>query len=442
MERPPAYEDDWPRPDPPSDAQHSSERTPELSAEPGPGESGEYEEEWEDWDDWDDPEDREDRDDPEDRSDTAFARAPRARARPRRPPPRGRNGRPPRNVQRSRRLTLLIALVLLVVVIAWVVGSSTSSSAKRATDPKAASARSSSTSDPASSSQVVDVDGGIELDPSYFETGSCVAFAPTSGDRHQTVFVDAGHGGIDPGAVGTTETGKTIYEADQTLPVELDISRLLRAQGYRVVVSRTGPTTVIRPQPGDVTGGEFTLKGDLLDVAARDVCANMAKANLLVGIYFDAGTSPTDAGSIAAYDATRPFSADNLKFATLLQDDVLVHLNSHGWNVPNDGVQSDVTLGGPPLTTNAASYSHLVLLGPADPGYFTTPSKMPGALIEPLFITDPYEGSIAASTAGHQAIADGMAQAVEQYLQESTSTSKPVSTASHATKPVASKKSG
>jgi len=45
---------------------------------------------------------------------------------------------------------------------------------------------------------------------------------------------------------------------------------------------------------------------------------------------------------------------------------------------------------------------------------------MPGALIEPLFITDPYEGTIAASNAGHQAIATGMAQAVEQYLQETT----------------------
>jgi N-acetylmuramoyl-L-alanine amidase len=41
---------------------------------------------------------------------------------------------------------------------------------------------------------------------------------------------------------------------------------------------------------------------------------------------------------------------------------------------------------------------------------------MPGALIEPLFITDPFEGSIAVSAAGRTAIALGTAQAVEQYF--------------------------
>jgi N-acetylmuramoyl-L-alanine amidase len=41
---------------------------------------------------------------------------------------------------------------------------------------------------------------------------------------------------------------------------------------------------------------------------------------------------------------------------------------------------------------------------------------MPGALIEPLFITDPFEGSIAASSLGQHVIAAGLAKAVEQYF--------------------------
>jgi N-acetylmuramoyl-L-alanine amidase len=36
--------------------------------------------------------------------------------------------------------------------------------------------------------------------------------------------------------------------------------------------------------------------------------------------------------------------------------------------------------------------------------------------IEPLFITDPFEGSIAASDRGQQVIAAGPAHAVEQYF--------------------------
>ena len=41
---------------------------------------------------------------------------------------------------------------------------------------------------------------------------------------------------------------------------------------------------------------------------------------------------------------------------------------------------------------------------------------MPGALIEPLFITDPFEGSIADSETGQHVIAGGLARAVEQYF--------------------------
>jgi N-acetylmuramoyl-L-alanine amidase len=266
---------------------------------------------------------------------------------------------------------------------------------------------------------------GTALDPSMFTPGSCVAFSPTSGDRHQTVFIDAGHGGVDPGALGVTESGAAIHEADETLPVELDAASLLRAQGYRVVVSRTRASTVLRPDNGDVATGIFTLQGEHADVAARDVCANLAKATILLGIYFDAGTSPTNAGSVAGYDAVRPFAADNQRLATLLQTDVLAHLNAHGWTIPDDGVLPDTTLGGPAYTTAAASYDHLLLLGPADPGWFTTPSQMPGALIEPLFITDPFEGTIAATPGGQRAIAQGMAQAAEQYLgQAAASTTR------------------
>ena len=41
---------------------------------------------------------------------------------------------------------------------------------------------------------------------------------------------------------------------------------------------------------------------------------------------------------------------------------------------------------------------------------------MPGAVIEPLYITDPEEGSIAASTAGQEVIAQGIASLVERFL--------------------------
>jgi N-acetylmuramoyl-L-alanine amidase len=263
------------------------------------------------------------------------------------------------------------------------------------------------------------------VDPGAFSPGACVSYAPTSGNRHITVFLDAGHGGIDPGAIGTTESGTTIYEADETLPVELATARILRADGFRVVVSRTRQSSVVRLNAQEESGGVLTLKGAHDDVAARDICANRGNAQILVGIYFDAASSSSAAGSLTAYDASRPFWKKSLKLATLVQRDVLRSMDSHGWQIPNLGVQTDSALGSyvepasgviSGFARDALNYNHLLLLGPAMKGYFTTPSEMPGALTEPLFITDPFEGSIAASTSGQHAIASGIAQAVEQYF--------------------------
>lgn len=262
---------------------------------------------------------------------------------------------------------------------------------------------------------------GVALDPSLFTPGSCEAFSPTSGDNHKTVFIDAGHGGRDPGAVGVTSSGQPVHEGAETLPVALQTMALLRAHGYRVVVSRTRQTAVTRPLPGDVSGGVFTVKGELREIAARDVCANLAQANILIAVYFDAGGSPQDAGSVTAYDRARPFWRSSVHLATLVQRDVLAAMNAQGWGIPDDGVVSDVSLGGPPLSSGGAAYGHLMIIGPAKLGYFTTPSTMPGALIEPLFITDPFEASIAASAKGQRVIAEGLATAVEQYFASSSS---------------------
>ena len=309
---------------------------------------------------------------------------------------------------RRRRATATVALIVVAMAGIWF--GAARSDAKRLPGQAATGAGSGQTSS----------SGGAPVAAAGFNPGACVSFAPTSGDRHQTVFLDAGHGGIDPGATGTTESGATIHEADLTLPVVLDTLPLLRAQGFRVVVSRTGATSVARLVADDISQGALSVQGVHDDVAARDVCADMAGATILLGVYFDSGASADNAGSVTAYDPARSFAAGNLRLATLVQADVLAALNAHGWAIPDDGVVSDVSLGGPALSAAAAAYGHLLLLGPAKPGYFDTASQMPGALIEPLFITDPFEGSIAASGAGQQAIAAGLARAVTQYFASPT----------------------
>jgi N-acetylmuramoyl-L-alanine amidase len=260
---------------------------------------------------------------------------------------------------------------------------------------------------------------GQPVDPALFSPGACVAFAPTAGNRHETVFLDAGHGGIDPGAVGATQNGTTVAEATVNLPIELDTMAILRAEGYRVVVSRTADTSVTKLTRADVSGGLLTTAGAFADVAARDVCANLAKADVLVGIYMDGGYEG-QGGSVTGYDADRPFSAENLRLATLVQHDVLAAMNAQGWQIPDDGVLQDSGLGSA-TSAAAEAYGHLLLLGPAQAGYFSTPSMMPGALIEPLYVTDPFEASIAVSAQGQHVIAGGIAQAISQYFASAQS---------------------
>jgi N-acetylmuramoyl-L-alanine amidase len=259
-------------------------------------------------------------------------------------------------------------------------------------------------------------EGARPVAAARFAVGSCVAFAPTSRERrHRTVFIDAGHGGPDPGAVGVTLAGKPVHEADETLRVALDAVPLLRARGYRVVLSRTTDGAVARPVPGDLSGGVFTGQGVHNDLIARDLCANRAHASILIGVYFNASSDTSVGGSITLYDADRLFWRSSLTLAKLVQRDVLERLRGAAAGIPDDGVHNDVGYGSA-VTSADRAYGHLLILGPAKRGYFSSPSLMPGALIEPLFITNPAEASLADSRRGEQAMADGIARAATQYL--------------------------
>lgn len=253
------------------------------------------------------------------------------------------------------------------------------------------------------------------VSPSRFEPGSCVLFTPTAGNRHERVFIDAGHGGIDPGGTGRTVSGKAVSEAPLNVLVARDAAALLRRRGFSVVLSRTGPNPVARPRPGDFSGGLYTVLGERRELVARNLCADLSHANVVLGIDEDAAASPAAAGSVTLYDADRPYHAANLRLATLVQADVLASLRAAGHAVPNLGVHNDVGYGDL-ASAGAQAYGHLTLLGPPKRGYLATPTRVPAALVEPLFLTNPPEASLADSAAGQEAIARGLADAATQFL--------------------------
>jgi len=258
--------------------------------------------------------------------------------------------------------------------------------------------------------------GGRALEPSRFEPGSCVAFAPTSPRPLQrTVYIDVGHGGPDPGAVGVSLAGKPVHEATETLRVALDALAILRPEGYRVVLSRTRAAAVARPAPGDIAGGVYTSQGVHRDLVAQDDCADIARADIVIGVYFNASEDTSDGGSLTLFDTVRPFWRSSLRLARDVQHEVLAALDAKGWNVGDDGVHTDVGYGSADSPADLA-YGHLLLLGPAKAGYLSTPTQAPAALIEPLFITNPAQASIADSRSGERAMARGLAAAVGDYF--------------------------
>lgn len=258
---------------------------------------------------------------------------------------------------------------------------------------------------------------------------SCLRFAPSHGDLHRSIFIDAGHGSPDPGTDGLTTTDETIYEKEVALATALKLRDRLRAEGYTIVMSRVTDTSVAIPTTQDRNGTVMTAAGEHDELQARVACANAAHADLLLSIHFNGfGPDHTVGGVQTFYDDARPFSAQNLAFADQVQTNILAQFAAAGWQIPDRGITADSSLDAPTLTQEAADYPHLMELGPAVPGWFGDPSQMPGALCEALFLTDPPEADVAASSAGQDAMARAFQIAIDQYWQSQSSNSTPTPT--------------
>ena len=240
--------------------------------------------------------------------------------------------------------------------------------------------------------------------------GACMSFTPTTHGKGKTVFLDPGHGGLDPGVVGVSG-GHQVLEKDIALAVSTRLTALLRAAGYTVVMSRITDSSVARLSDADSVSGAMTASAVHRDLLARAACANAANSSVMVSIHFDAFDDPSVGGTETFYDSARPFAPQSKALASALQTALVSRLDS-----ADRGVWTDEQLAAPTLTASGSNYGHLILLGPASRGGVDNPSRMPGALVEPLFLTNPNEARFAADPAGQQRIAVGLKAGLERYL--------------------------
>jgi N-acetylmuramoyl-L-alanine amidase len=241
------------------------------------------------------------------------------------------------------------------------------------------------------------------------ESAACMSYPAASG-RSKTVFIDAGHGGIDPGVVGSAG-GRQLLEKDATLAVATRLSALLHADGYRVVMARTQDTAVTKVSGADSVLGSLTASAEHRDLLTRAACANAAGASVLISIHFDAFSDPSVGGTETFYDTARPFAADNKRLAADLQSALVA-----GLGTSDRGIWTDDQLAAPALTSSGNGYGHLIELGPAAQGWVDSPSQMPGALVEPLFLTNPAEARVAADPEGQQRMAKALEAGLQKYF--------------------------
>jgi N-acetylmuramoyl-L-alanine amidase len=252
--------------------------------------------------------------------------------------------------------------------------------------------------------------------PSPTATASAPITAATPAADKPVVFIDAGHGGVDQGAIGTSLDGQTVMEKTVTLALALKTKALLDATGYRVVLSRTADD-LPGLESADLSpdGTSLTPDGVLADLQRRIDRANASGARLFISLHLNASDDPSARGTETYYDSTRPFASDNQRLATLVQRNVIESLHGKAYDTPDRGIIDDTILSTENLGTLPDSYNHLVLLGPEIPGQLR-PTQMPGVLSEALFVTSPEEASAAITPQAQDLIAHGYAQAVIDFF--------------------------
>ncbi|HBQ85859.1 MAG TPA: N-acetylmuramoyl-L-alanine amidase CwlD [Syntrophomonas sp.] len=168
---------------------------------------------------------------------------------------------------------------------------------------------------------------------------------------NKVIVVDAGHGGIDPGAVRGEKR-----EKDVTLPISKILAKHLSQAGAMVVM--------LRDSDRDLANSDF--KGTVAqrkrqDLANRVKKANDANADLYISIHTNADLSPRWSGAQVFYN---PGSEKSKRLAEIIQKELTT------------------ILGNTKREAKTGSY------------YILSNTKMPTVIVEVGFISNPGEAKL------------------------------------------------
>jgi N-acetylmuramoyl-L-alanine amidase len=248
---------------------------------------------------------------------------------------------------------------------------------------------------------------------------------PAAFERAPIVCLDPGHGGEDRGFARFFDSSiPAMEEAMLVLEHAWDLEARLQQRGYKVIMTRETDTAV-NVEGRDVNGDGRTAAHDaprsnrnknLDELQARINLCNEGKADLLVSMHVNGFSSGGPRGFETWFTRERQFGDRNAVFATLAYAHLKEQLARVGYMLPAEderGVLPDTTAD---VQMEHSLFRHFIMTGPEVPGVVTA-SKMPGAIVEALFVSNDGDAAILAAPEGRNAIVTAYENAIVEYFE-------------------------
>ena len=201
------------------------------------------------------------------------------------------------------------------------------------------------------------------------------------------IVLDAGHGGVDPGA---GNPALHLEEKNLTLDVVLRLRKLLERRGYRVILTRSDDTKLAVAQRADLE--------------QRAEVATRAKADLFLSVHFN-WASPSVTGT-ETYVMTPQFQASSGNGKDDVVDKAFPGNRQDYANVVLGYQLHRDLLTGLKTVDRGDKRGRLLVLSFAE---------CPAALVEPAFISNPGEARRLATPEFRQQIAEALANGIDDY---------------------------
>jgi N-acetylmuramoyl-L-alanine amidase len=248
---------------------------------------------------------------------------------------------------------------------------------------------------------------------------------PATFARAPIVCLDPGHGGEDRGFSRFFENDiPGMEEAMLTLEQAWDLEARLQQRGYKVVMTRETDTAV-NADGRDVNGDGRTAAHDaprsnrnknLDELQARINICNAANSDLLVSMHVNGYSTSGPHGFETWFTRERQFGDRNAVFATLAYAHLKEQLAKIGYVLPAEderGVLPDTTAD---VQMEHSLFRHFIMTGPEVPGVVTA-SKMPGAIVEALFVSNDGDAAVLSVPEGRNAIVTAYENAIVEYFE-------------------------